>query len=232
MNRYILCGLGLVLALSCGAQVSETGDYLLHTGGSAVIYSGKEEANYSRMREHPYLDTQQYREGTVWFDGRLYPGMQMRLNVYTDELILLAPGNPFGVIAPSERVDSAFFPAYAVFYNLPVREQVKAQQCLPDRGYYARLYNGAYPVWKRQTKHLEKITNGMNIEQIFTPRTRFYIYKDGRYQSVGSKGSILKLFASKKKELNLFIRQQQLDFRGAPDDVIVRLVTYYESLNP
>jgi hypothetical protein len=221
----------LLAAWKGGAQESETSDYLLRAGASAAIYSGKEEANYSRVREHPYLDTGQYREGTVWFDGRQYPGIQMRLNVYTDALILLAPGNPYGMITPSERVDSAVFPSYAVFYNVPVREQVKTQQCLPDKGYYARLYNGTYPVWKRQTKLLEKITNGMNIEQIFTPHTRFYIYMDGRYQSVGSKGSVLKLFASKKKELNLFIRQQQLDFRGAPDEAIVRLVMYYETLN-
>ncbi|MDR2811248.1 MAG: hypothetical protein LBB84_11975 [Tannerellaceae bacterium] len=232
MKQYLFSLLFLLAALLCRAQEEETNDYLLHAGVGAVIYSGKEEAVYPRVREHPYLDTKQYREGTVCFDGRVYPKQQMRLNVYTDELIILLPDNRAGIVLPSERMDSAVFSPYAVFYHTPVQDEAKEQRSLPDKGYYARLHNGKFTVWKRQTKLIERVTNGMNIEQIFTSRTRYYVYKDGRYRSVGNKRNLLKLFASKKKELNLYIRQQRLNFKDEPDDAIVRTVKYYESLNP
>lgn len=193
MKRYLLCLLCLPAVWTCRAQEKETNDYLRHAGAWAVIYSGKEEARYPGVREHPYLDTQQYRHGSLWFDGRLYPAVPMRLNVYTDELSVRSPDNRFGVVVPPERIDSVCFAQYDIFYD--------------DRGFYARLYNGKYPVWK-------------------------HIYKDGSLQSAGSKRSLLKLFADKKKELNVYIRQQQLNFKEAPDDAIVRLVMYYESLNP
>lgn len=229
MKRYLLCVLCLTAIFStCRAQEEETNDYLRNAGAWAVICSGKEETNYVRVREHPYLDTQQYREGTVWFDGRMYPKQQMRLNVHMDELVLLVADSHAGIVLAPERVDSVSFSTFVVFYNAPPQTQTR----LPDRGYYVRLYNGMYAVWKRQTKLIERVTNGMNIEQIFTPRTRFYVYKDGQYQSVGSKRSLLKLFAPKKKELNLYIRQQQLNFKNNPDEAIVRTVAYYESLNP
>lgn len=218
MKRYLLCLLCLPAVWTCRAQEKETNDYLRHAGAWAVIYSGKEEARYPGVREHPYLDTQQYRQGSLWFDGRLYPAVPMRLNVYTDELSVRSPDNRFGVVVPPERIDSVCFAQYDIFYD--------------DRGFYARLYNGKYPVWKRQTKQIERVANGMIYEQVFTSRSWFYIYKDGSLQSAGSKRSLLKLFADKKKELNVYIRQQQLNFKEAPDDAIVRLVMYYESLNP
>jgi hypothetical protein len=210
----------------CRAQEGDALAYLARTEALAVIYSGKGEDNFSHVREHPYLDTKQYREGTLCFDGRLYPRVMMRLNIYTDELVVLSPDSRFSVVVPPERVDSAAFSSYTVFRNEP--EQTQAG--LPDRGYYVRLYNGAHTVWKREVKYTDRVTNGMDIEAIFVSRTRYYICKDGRCQNAGGKRSLLKLFAPKKKELNLFIKRQELNFRNAPDEAIVRLTTYYESL--
>jgi hypothetical protein len=230
MKRHLFCALCALTAWTGRAQEEETNAYLRNAGTGAVVYSGKEEAVYPRVSGHPYLDTERYREGTLCFDGRLYPRQQMRLDVCADELVLLTPDSLSGIVVPPERMDSAVFPSFTLFYNVPDGEQAQTQRCLPDRGYHARLHNGIHPVWKRQTKIIERVTSGMNIEQVFTPRTRFYIRKDGRYQSVSGKRSLLKLFAPKKKELNLYIRRQQLSFKEAPDSAIVRLVTYYESL--
>jgi hypothetical protein len=210
----------------CHAQEGDASAYLAQAGVWSVVYSGKGEENFPGVREHPYLDTKQYREGTLCFDGRLYPHVIMRLNVYTDELVLLSPDSRFSVVVSPERVDSVAFPAYTVFYNGP--EQTQAG--LPDRGYHVRLYNGGHTVWKREVKFIDRVTNGMDIEAIFTSRTRYYICKDGRCQSAGNKRSLLKLFAPKKKELNQYIKQQRLNFKNAPDEAIVRLTTYYESL--
>ncbi|MDR2389477.1 MAG: hypothetical protein LBD89_06815 [Tannerellaceae bacterium] len=227
MKRYVLCSLCLTTIFSAArAQEKEINNYLLHAGARAVLYAGKEETTYAHIHQHPYLDTEHYREGTLYFAKRTYPQQPMRVNVYTDELVVLAPEFHAGIALPSERVDSVVFSSYTLIYN------DGKETALPSPGYYARLYNGKYSVWKRQTKLIERMTNGMNIEQTFTTRTRFYIHKDGQYHSVGSKNSLLKLFAGKKKELKLFFRRQQLNFRQEAHEAIVRTVMYYESLNP
>jgi hypothetical protein len=218
MKRYLFCLLCLPAIWTCRAQEEETNNYLKLAGAWATLYSGKEEAQYPGVREHPYLDTQAYREGNLWVDGRLYPAVKMRLNVYADELSVRSPDNRFGVVVSAERIDSAGFPQYDVFYD--------------DRGFSVRLHNGKYPVWKRQTKQIERVANGMKYEQVFTSRTRFYVYKDGRYQNADSKRSLLKVFAERKKELNAYVRQQQLNWKEDPAGAILRLVKYYESLNP
>jgi hypothetical protein len=71
----------------------------------------------------------------------------------------------------------------------------------------------------------------MAVEEAFVSRTRFHICKGGRCRSVGgNKRSVLKFFASGKKELNAFIRTGKLDFKRSPGEAIVRLTAYYESL--
>ena len=218
MKRYLLYLLCLPAIWTCRAQEEETNSYLKLAGAWATLYSGKEEARYPGVREHPYLDSQTYREGNLWVDGRLYPAVRMRLNVYADELSVRSPDNRFGVVVAPERIDSACFAEYDAFYD--------------GKAFSVRLYNGKYPVWKRQTKQIERVANGMNYEQVFTSQTRFYVYKDGRFQNAGSKRSLLKAFAERKKELNAYARQQQLNWKENPADAILRLVKYYESLNP
>ena len=54
---------------------------------------------------------------------------------------------------------------------------------------------------------------------------------DGVYYPVSSKRSVLKLFASKKKELKRMIKQSGLNYRENPERAIVVITGYYDELN-
>ena len=45
-----------------------------------------------------------YRKGALAFDGGVYPGIGMRLNVYIERLIVLSPDRRLHVIVPPERI--------------------------------------------------------------------------------------------------------------------------------
>ena len=65
------------------------GRYVEKAGNQALIYAGELEPLYlNRLEGHPYLDTKDYRKGTLAFDGIVYPGVEMRLNVYLEKLIV------------------------------------------------------------------------------------------------------------------------------------------------
>lgn len=70
----------------------------------------------------------------------------------------------------------------------------------------------------------------MRSEESFSQSVKYYILKEGVYHAVRSKGSVLKVFKSKKKELARYIKQQKLDFRHAPEEAIVSVVREYERL--
>lgn len=199
--------------------------YMDYVGNQAVIYTGKEEAKYpTYILNHPYLDTNQYRKGTLGFDGLVYPNVKLRLNQNTEELIILSPDERFNTIVPTDRVDFAYIDSFYIFYNRP-----NSGVPLPE-GYYAMLHNGKYPVLKRETMFLSTTTKDMTIESSFVKRTRVYIYKDGKYNQVSSKRSVLKLLGSKKKELNRLIKLNRINFRNSPSDAIVAVVKLYEYL--
>lgn len=201
--------------------------YISEIKNKLIIYSGKEERVYPNyLVNHPYLDTDEYRIGTLCFDGLIYPDVKMRLNQHQDQLIVLSPDQRYNIIISDELIDYAIIDSLYIFCNKSGKQNTK----LPE-GYIVRLYGGKYPVVKKERFLLERTIEDRDIKMSFTKRTRYYICVDGVYHAVGSKGSVLKLFKSNKKQLNQFIKENKLNFRRSPELAIVSVVKYVETLN-
>ena len=129
-----------MLCLLCGWQVSaqelavseslpvdgKEGRYVEKAGNQALIYAGELEPLYlNRLEGHPYLDTKDYRKGTLAFDGIVYPGVEMRLNVYLEKLIVLSPDRRLHVIVPLERIRFVHLPGYdCIIWNRKGRKGI------------------------------------------------------------------------------------------------------------
>ena len=71
----------------------------------------------------------------------------------------------------------------------------------------------------------------MKLDDSFDQSVKYYIRKEGVYYTVRSKGSVLKVLKSKKKELARYIKRRKLDCKHAPEEAIVAVVRQYEQLN-
>ena len=215
-------------AIRMQAQEAVIKDYLDRSGVAVLLYTGKEEVVLpQRMRGHPYLDTDEYRDGDLMFNGRLYPGVRLRLNTHTDELTVLSPSHN-NIIVPSDLIEYARLPEYTIIYNRQFpNSEIKAGSALPS-GYYARMTTEKYPVYRREVRFPKSTIVSMQVEWVFNIQSRLYIYKDGIYHSVGSKGSVLKLFKDRKRELNRYAKQSGLNFSKDRVNAVVALVRYYE----
>ena len=196
----------------------------------SIIFSGKEESGYARyILNHPYLDTKEFRKGMMSFDGRVYPNLMLRLNLDREELIVLTPEKNFPVVIQRNMLDYAMIDSMLIFYNdLETAKQNKLPQ-----GYYVRIYNGEHQVWKREfftLKYYHNVRTEM-ADYVFEKKIWFYIFKDGVYHPVKSKGSVLNFFAAKKKELKNFIKQKDYIFRSNPESAIVAIADYYDKLS-
>ncbi|MDR2914811.1 MAG: hypothetical protein LBV74_08285 [Tannerella sp.] len=202
--------------------------YLETTKNYASIYSGKEEPRYKvKIINHPYLDIEEFRRGTLSFDGRVYPDVMIRLNQDLEELAILSPDKSFSILAPRDRVEYATIDSLFIIYHKPVSADGRA---LPE-GYYVRMYNGECQVWKRKTSFLNSRINDMVLEYFFENNTKIYIRKNGIYYPVSTKRSVLKLFASEKKELKKIIRKSGLIYKENPERAIVTITGFYDNLN-
>ena len=203
--------------------------YLGKADNQALIYAGELEATYSNQLEgHPYLETNEYRAGTLSFDNILYPNVQMRLNVHSENLILLTPDRRLPIVVPSDRIDFARFPDYDVFYAEPLGEKGALA-----KGFYARLHDGTCSLWKRTTKGLERWTNERILTQRFVEKTAYYICKgDGVFHPVNNKRTFMKLFKEHKRQLSRYMKSQGLSFRKDKELTLKRLIDYAETLDP
>ncbi|MDL2264856.1 hypothetical protein LJC57_04320 [Parabacteroides sp. OttesenSCG-928-G07] len=228
---FVLC-LGLqsqaqkkvISSLPYSAEV--VNEYITSSGNQLIIYNGKEEAKYpSQAINHPFLDTSEYREGIISFDGVVYPNIRVRLNVHSEELIVQSPTTRLNVVIPADRVDYAYISPY---YIIP-HDKSDGYAELPE-GYYVLLHDGKHQVLKRETAFMQSGVKGMTMEVSFKKQTKYYIYKDGKYTNVTSQRSVLKLFDSKKRELQQFIKQSNLNYRKFPEAYLVAVADYYETL--
>ncbi len=202
--------------------------YLSTVKNYASIYNGKEEPRYKvKILNHPYLDTEEFRKGVLYFDGRVYSNMMMRLNQDLEELAILSPDKSYSILVPRDRVEHATIDSLFITYHKPVSADGKV---LPE-GYYVRMYRGECEVWKRKASFLNSKINDLVLEYFFENNTKIYIRKDGIYYPVSTKRSVLKLFASEKKELKRKIKQSGLNYKESPERAIVAITGFYDNLN-
>ena len=64
----------------------------------------------------------------------------------------------------------------------------------------------------------------------FEPKVAYYIRRNGQYQSVKNKRTVLAVLADRKKELTAYIRTQKIRFKPDPEPAIVAVARYYDEL--
>ena len=205
-----------------------SGLYLKATAGNATIYSGREEPKYKfKTKNHPYLHTEEFREGTLSVNGTVYPGVFLRLNHDIEELAVLSPDGIFSVLIPREQIDYAIIDSLYIVYRKPKSTDGIV---LPE-GYYVRMYNGNSQVWKRNVSFINNKITDLVIDYFFDSVTKKYICIDGVYFLVNKKRSVLKLYASKKKEIKKMFKQTGMKYNEDREKAIVIMSRYYDELN-
>lgn len=203
------------------------GRYLDKAANQSLVYSGELEPRYlNRIEGFPYLDTNEYRKGTLAFDGVVYPGVEARLNVHLDKLVVLSPDRRLHVILPTDRIGFVRFPEYDLYFMEPVGDKGS----LP-KGFYARLHDGKYPLWKRSTKQLERRMEGLTMTDRFTEKTSYYICKEGVYYPVSGKRSLFNVFKENKNELKRYMKERKLSFGDERERSLIEVMEYCETLN-
>jgi hypothetical protein len=214
-------------------------EYLRAANGNAALFSGPIQANMPGSIESMYLrqrgtverdshgdeifpqsvtPIESYDLGDILYDGVLYSGVKMRLDLYRDELVVVPSEIMFmGTILNPERVGYADLRGYRIVTS-PSAD-------LPGV-YYLQLYDGTHQVLKKEKFEFTK------NQARFTGRLlRYYIEKDGLFHRVGKrKGLILKVFKDRRDEVRSFMRTHRTDLRRDTEGAIVEIVKEYERL--
>jgi hypothetical protein len=190
--------------------------------GQSHLYNGSAYTEYiSQGTENPYF-IDEYLEGSVMYDEEFHDNVPLLYDISLDRIVIDNAFSIKKVMLVNEKV-AAFTIKDHRFVHL-----VKA--AVPE-GHYEIMYDGKSKVYVRHRKTLQSKRVDYSVINVFEEKKVYYIYKDGRFYSVKSKGSVLKVLETKKKELKKFIRDSKLVFGENRAKDIGRVVERYDQLN-
>jgi hypothetical protein len=239
LHRFILCSfvfaslsfasVGQALrdtAFVARASENATKLYDEYIRGQAGLYVGAEYKQLARTNDdHPFFNDLDWQTGSVVYDGEEYTNVPLLLDLTSDNIITENWGNAEEIVLVKSKVASFTIGAFS-FVHL---NGVGVTKGLPGAGFYEVLYNGPTTVLARHTKLREERIESAKVEVYFTPKSRYYVLKDGVYHKVSKRAEFVKLFKERKQDLKGYIQKEKLHSKNP--NTLAYLAKFYDSLN-
>jgi len=200
------------------------GVYYQNLGEESPLYNGSEyiEYAYTLQEGHPFFQVVNFINGNVNVDGMIFHDVPMLYDIVKDQLIIQDFQKVYKINLPADRVRQFFLLGH-LFVHLNASDQVKT-------GFYDQLYKGKISLFaKREKKILEKYSN-IQISKVVISQNVYYIKKDGVYYTIKNKSSLFSALKSKKKEVQQYLKANDIKFKREPERAMIMAVKYYDQL--
>jgi hypothetical protein len=204
--------------------------YYTSLGEQSQLYNGPEYYFYDpHIKGNAYfLDINAFTTGAIYYDGVLYSGVPMLYDLYGEKLVVLLYNHFSKFSLLNERVKSFNFLDHH-FLNIST-DSISAKSSFKP-GFYDLLYKGKLQVLVKRSKDLQTTIGGNSgPENYFNLITRYFLKKNNNYYSITSQGSLIDVLKDRKKELQQYIRDNQIKFRAQPEEAMVKIASYYDHL--
>ena len=197
--------------------------YLSETKEYAALFSGKTEAPYDRtFTNHPYFETDQYRQGVLCYNEVVYQDIFMRLDLFRDELTVFSPNKPYRIVLENEKFSYAILNGFTFILS--------PNEAKTGSKFMILIHDGSYPFVKQYRLSVKEEFFGITLSRSFRTQEQYFIYINNTAYPVKNKNTLLKLFPDRKKELNEYAKQHKLNFKAFFEQSVITLVDHYENL--
>ena len=175
-----------------------------------------------------FMGTNAFTAGAVYYDGSYYRSVPMIYDLYNDEIAVLLYNHFTKYTLLKYRVKSFDFLDHH-FINIDA-DTIDNKAGLKS-GYYDQIYNGKSEVLVKRSKSIQ--TNGggtLGADRYFSPDNDYYFRKNHVYYKISRQRELLSVLQDKKKELQQYIKANQIKFRSNPEAAMVKIATYYDHL--
>lgn len=205
--------------------VAEAGDYLnLYRGTSPLPYKTLHSGTY-------YAFSEEFEKGDLYYNGKIYHGVEMNLNSHLDELYVKVPESGRAVM-----LNKGFINKFSLgkknFFLMDKRDEKGA----PQPGFYEIVYDGKAKLYKKIRKVIsEKVGSSLNtvtksnIERKFELIQTYYLFKAGEWHKIPRRNSLLMQYREKRLEIRRFIRKNSLNSISDVDIIYASIMKFAES---
>ncbi len=190
---------------------------------------GKAEENYNQQKylNHPYWNTDEFREGAVCYGRWLYSDLQLRYDTYKKSLIVVTPEKRITLQVDMRKVD------YFVIEGQKFVPQGDCFAALLYDSFAALLYDSPQMCLTQyivSTMESQVKKNDLYYSR-FKKKSYFSLRSGGTDYVITSRSGFLKLFPTYKKQLKAYCRKERLDFKeDGGVRAMTRLTEYIDSL--
>jgi hypothetical protein len=200
--------------------------YERYVQGQTGLYVGSEYLQPpSDNVHHPFYVRNEWQWGDVEYNGELYENVPLLYDLSTDDLVTEQFYNGDEMVLVKAKVGRFSIEDHN-FTNITAEQ---ANMNVP-LGFYRINYDGPTRIISHHIKtYGEKIENNQ-VKHYYTPKSRYYILKDGKYEKVATKADILKVLQDKKSELRAYIRKKKIEISKTSTAAIAELAKFYDTL--
>lgn len=179
---------------------------------------------YSNVQGDPYFLSDQFLQGSVYFNGNLYRNIDLRLDIYNDELLLRTPDKPI-IMMNKEMVDS-----FDLFIDNGSHHFVNAgnDKSANLNGYVHVLYNGSSALYVKYYKVIYPLAAEGRYD-LFQQEHRIFLRTPSGIVPVKRKKELLRLLGKGEKEINDFMRRNRIRVNWKNPGTFVPLAKYFDS---
>ena len=196
------------------------------------LYRGSRYVDYAfRIQEgQPFFGSGDIGVGTVTYNGIFYDHVPMLYDLVLGSVIINDPMHVYKISLIMDLVDS-----FSIAEHAFIRLRDSLNPSAPRNGYYERLYQreGGFTLLKKEKKTYiqNMVVSSDNIQNYINYSTAYYLKKGNTYYSVNSKNALFNVLKDRKPDVKKFIRKNNLNWRQDKEDLILKVISWYDTLN-
>ncbi|MES2376201.1 MAG: hypothetical protein V4553_06475 [Bacteroidota bacterium] len=176
-----------------------------------------------------FNDTTSLVNGNVRYGGLSYRNVPLLYDIYNDVLVSRLMGGALLFSLVTEQVDD-----FDLFGHHFINLHAADVNNVISAGYYDELYNSnQIQLLAKRNKTFQQDIQGVRNGRISFSvllNDRYYLKKDSLYYKISGSGKFLTLLGDKKKELRKYLKDNNIRYNDNPEQTMVLLTKYYDSL--
>jgi len=163
--------------------------------------------------------------GDVIYDGFRFNGIPLMYDLYEDKVI-----TQLSRLAMYSLVSEKVSDFYINQHHFKFVHVIDTTTSVIKSGFFDFIFDGRSKILVKRKKTMQPSLENANYRYYFVSKTLYYLEKDHTYYVIKNKNSFLNYFKDKKSELKKHLKESQINFRKNPEEAMILLATYYESL--
>lgn len=191
-----------------------------------VLYNGRVWRNlYYRIHGDQFFFNSGFVPGSVSLAGRTFRGQSLRLDSYSDELLLLTNK---GIIL---QLNKELIDEFSLEFNSRSFRfrNLRTDSLRSLTGFVNILSEGTASLYVKYIKEI-LVLAVENKYDLFTENQRIYLEINGITSRIGSQGDLLRLFGEKRQQVRAYMKSNGIRFIKKDPESIKPVVDYYNTL--